>query len=292
METIAVDHRDFDHAQKISSIRAYTLTTRRKIADGYRASGMDGDPSRVDRDATQIMQSSKRSIEIPSIDLASEPVGLFVVSDDDISPDVNLVHIDLFHSSDHRVFARRRGQHLPSGILDSDQLEKLEYSTLEEAVLAVRSSNRNRKLRRGVFLVANDGSFGRDIADECFVRGYMGKRDACIVAFVDREHLESFREYYRHVDVRVAQILGPGDVIDRDDLSTLSPKADVVVVPVTRLVDSSGRVPSWIRSSKLNFIASGVRAEQSNALAIVRRLESVVGVLESPIAPVERDDEP
>ena len=291
LETIAVDHRDFDHAQKISSIRSYVLTTRRKLADSCRASELGEDPSRIDRDAREVMESNKRSIEIPSIDFDSESVGPLVVSDDDSSPDVNMVSIDLFYSSDHRLFARRRGQRLLNKIPNSDQLEKLGYSTFGESVQAVRSTNLNQKLRRGVFVVVNNESFCRDIADQCYASGYLGKRDACILAFLEREHLESFREYYGHVNVRVAQILGPGNVIDRDDLSTVSPKADAVVVPVTRLIDSSGQVPSFVRSSKMSFIVAGHKVEH-NTLAIVSRLKSVVGVLQSPVTRVESDDEP
>jgi len=218
LETIAVDQRDFDHAQQIASIRDYVLTTRRKIADDFRTSERGDDPSRIDRDATQVMESNKRSIEIPSIDLDHEAEGPLIISDDDSSPDVDMVHIDLFYSSDNRVFARRRGQRLPDEIPKSDELTKLGFSTFEEAVVAVRSKNRDRRLRRGVFFVVNNKYLGQDIADECFAGGYLGKRDACIVAFFEREELESFREYYGHVDVRVAQVLGPGDVLDRDDL--------------------------------------------------------------------------
>ncbi len=287
LETIAVDQGDFTHAQQIANIRDYVLTTRRKIADDFRATERGEDPSRVDRDATRVMVPNRRSIEIPPIEFDDKSEGPLIISDDGSSPDINMVHIDLFYSSDYRVFARWRGQRLHNERPKSDELKQLGYYPFEEAVEAVRSENRERRLRRGVFFIANDEGLGREIADACFAGGYLGKRDACIVAFLKREQLESFREHFGHVDVRVAQVLGPGDIIDGDDLGTISPKADLVVVPANRLIDSNGQVPLCVRSSKLSFVVARSAVEQRNNLALMKSVRSVVGVLESPLVQIE-----
>jgi len=69
-------------------------------------------------------------------------------------------------------------------------------------------------------------------------------------------------------------------------------------VPVNRLIDSNGQVPSFVQSSKMSFIVAGSQVDHRSDLALVKSEKSVVGVLESSVMQIEdgasrpNDDEP
>ena len=148
------------------------------------------------------------------------------------------------------------------------------YATLKQSIDDVRKANRQNRRSRGIFLVVDNGYMGRDIADTCFGSGYIGKRDPCIVAFTEVEVLEGFRRLYSHVDVRIAQILGTGEKLGMDDIKNISKKADLVVVPVSRLFQDDGQVAPYVLSTKLEFIAIASPPDQ---LKFVEGVECIVG---------------
>ena len=273
LETIAVDQGDFESAEKLAGIRDYALATRRRVADSYRAAGAGEDSARIDLDANKIMDDLKKKISIPQIRFSDEQTSSLALGDgmDDKS---NMVVFDLFYSSDHRVFVRRIDQSSPSGELDSDELSKRGYATLKQSIDDVRKANRQNRRSRGIFLVVDNGYMGRDIADTCFGSGYIGKRDPCIVAFTEVEVLEGFCRLYSHVDVRIAQILGTGEKLGMDDIKNISKKADLVVVPVSRLFQDDGQVAPYVLSTKLEFIAIASPPDQ---LKFVEGVECIVG---------------
>ena len=172
----------------------------------------------------------------------------------------------------------------------SGKWERTRYSSLEVCISALRDGNRKDRRSLGIFLVADAEHMGRDIADECFVSGYIGKRDPCIVAFTTGENLESFRELYPHSNVRVAQILGPGDVLRQDDVDNITENTDLVVVPVARLLQDDEQVVPFISSIELEFIATASHYDQ---LKLVEGIESIVGTASINLhTRVEQDDEP
>ena len=263
--------------------------TRRRVADGYRSTEAGEDSARVDLDATKIMEGEKKTISLPQIRFSDDRKPKLRLGDG-TDDKTNMVVCDLFYSSDHRVFVRRTDQKFSTEDLDSNELFKRKYSSFEQRIDSLRDGNQKNRRSQGIFLVANNENMGRNIADECFVSGYIGKRDPCIVAFTAGENLENFREFYPHVDVRVAQILGPGDAFNHDNIRIISEKADLVVVPLPRLLQDDGQVVPLVLSTELEFI---VTASDPNQLKAVEGVESVVGIASVKLPTPERqDDEP
>ena len=122
---------------------------------------------------------------------------------------------------------------------------------------------------------------GSDIAGTCFHEGYVGRSDAFIIAFIDPEHLESFREYNSFSDVRVALVLGPGSPITQSDIDDVSPLANAIVVPADRLVGSEGQILDLVKSSKMKWIVSGANDLDSESLAIFKELDSILAFIDS-----------
>lgn len=273
LETIAIDQGDFDSANEFFGIREYVLTIRRRVANGYRASDFGEDPARIDLEATKIMEDCKKTISIPHISFSEDQSSNLVLADG-MDDKANTVLLDLFYSSDRRVFVRGPGQKSPDEELNSDRLSERGYATLAQRIDAVRESNRLNRRSQGILLLASNPNMSREIADECFVSGYVGERDPCIVAFTENESLEEFREFYPHVDVRIAQVLGAGDELESDDTKHISKEADFVVVPLSRLLHDDGHATPFVLSTELEFIATAVHPDQ---LKFVEGIESIVG---------------
>lgn len=289
LETIAVDQSDFESAEQFAEVRDYVIAIRRKVADGYRATEAKGDSARIDLVATKIMDEQKKTIPIPKIRFSEEPKPNLVLGKGD-DEKTTMVVMDLFYSSDKELFVRRTDQEFPSQELESKELSDRGYSSLRVCIAALRDGNRKNRRSLGIFLVANGKYMGGDIANECFVNGYIGKTDPCIVAFTAGENLESFREFYPRTDVRVAQILGPGGVFKQDDVDNISESADLVVVPVARLLQEDQQVVPFISSFELKVIATASHYDQ---LKLVEGIESIVGTASINLhIRAEQDDEP
>ncbi|EMI44758.1 hypothetical protein [Rhodopirellula sp. SWK7] len=275
LETIAVDHGDFENAIQYARIREDVIETRSKVAHSYRAAKFGQDPSRVDREAAAVMAAERRSFAAPGIEFADAEARKLVVSGDLSLNGIDWLFLPLFYSADNRVFVRGIDQEIPVEDLDADELAKQGYREFGKAIAELRISNRNDRLKRGLFFVIDQPYLGQNIADECYHRGYVGKRDPCIVAFTSRENLEAFREYYPYVAIKVAQILGPGGAIDRDIVETVSPLADLVVAPMDRLIDANNTASSFVESGPFRYIAIASESERD---VVMKRLASVDSV--------------
>ena len=289
LETLAVDQGDFESAEEIAGIRDYVFATSKRVAEGYRAAEHKDDSARLDLDANKIMKELKSRISIPQIRFNDEQRASLILGDE-FDDDTNMVVFDLFYSNEREVFVRRIDQRSPNEEMNNAELLKRGYTSLEQSIDDVRKANRQTHRSRGIFLVVNNWYMSNNIAIECFSNGYIGKRDPCIIAFTAGEDLERFRESYPDLDVRIAQILGTGDKLGRDDFKEISKKADLVVVPATRLFQDDGQLTPYASSANLKFIATASRDEQSK---IVDGVECIVGTAPlNLLSSSEQDDEP
>ncbi|TWT74316.1 hypothetical protein [Allorhodopirellula solitaria] len=281
LENIAVDQGDFQHADELLTIEKHVRAVQSKVFDEYRAAEMGEDPARNDREATKIMAANRKSFAVPSIQFARSREPMMVFSDADEAGEDGWVLMNLCLSDDRRVMVRPADQELPDPIPDADALSDLGYLTLGQAINRVRQSNLGNRQRQGIFLVVDQTDLDADMASECYTKGYVGQRDSCIVAFTDRESLESFREYYPYVNVRVAQILSPDGELDDEQIDAVSPQADLLVAPLASLLKPDGEILPALKSSACRFIATG--ADQEVLMQAAKKVPSIEGVVVSDL---------
>ncbi|TWU16927.1 hypothetical protein [Allorhodopirellula heiligendammensis] len=281
LENIAVVQGDFQHADELSNIEKHVRSVQRQVFDEYRAAEMGEDPGRNDREATKIMAANRKELTVPSIQFARSAEPIMVISDADEAGENGWVLMNLCLSDDRDVMVRPSHHQPPDPIPDADALSDLGYHTLDQAINRVRKSNLQNRDRKGIFLVVDQPYLETDIAGECFTKGYVGRRDSCIVAFTERESLESFRDIH-YTNVRVAQILSPDGDLDNEQIDMVSPKADLLVVPLASLLAPDGGVLSTVKLSERRFVVMG--AAQEKLMHAATRVPSIVGVVVSKLS--------
>ena len=202
------------------------------------------------------MRKYRKTLTIPTIDLNDRPEQPLVITPDPDSKSADLIRLDLFYSHDRELHVLSDGQLEPAESLTSEELEQKAYLRFEHVLAEIRDQNLKSQLSRGLFLVATGPYVASEIASLCYLKGYYGHRDPCIIAFYDREQLEDFRSYDESVGLRTAQILEIPGKLDEQTLGSVSPSADLVVVPASGIVDDQGKVMSFIQSSDRRFIVA------------------------------------
>lgn len=290
METIAIDQEDFSHAIEIANLRDHIFTLKRMCSEGYRTVSAKEDQLLFDRVATQIMEDNRKDLPIPTIEISKKPRPKWMISET-LDAKNNMWMLELFDSDNHEVFVCGRDQALPSKHLDSDELSRCGYQKLEQVIQDVRATNRNEQQSRGLFMVLNSPYFYLNVFGSCYLNGYVGRRDPCILAFRDPKSLDFFQKKYRDVTPRLAQILPPGDLLDQEALYAVLDSADLVVVPYSRIITSDGLVCSVALASGKKFIVAGTLEELLQAENAIRDNTCLAGSIESDLVlRVERSD--
>ena len=281
LETLATSHGDFEGARKFRKAGDHLNQTRWLVAQGYRDNPARSRPKRTsenwretvlgakmdsdDERATKIMQSRARPLDIPDIrfERTLNQDSPLMVRYDESFPDTDLILIDVVESKDRNLHADRHGNqlskwlgnHAPrqatsAGELTSKELESIGIPRLEDRIAEVRRLSRENDRTLGFFFVCRN-KYSQDLAYDCFFAGYRNKRDLCLIAFEDSESLSNFRQWYTDVDLRLVQILGPGELLTESDIKRVSDQADAIAVPLNRLLASDEEIPTPVVESRL-----------------------------------------
>ncbi|MFN6163212.1 MAG: hypothetical protein ACK57G_08465 [Planctomycetota bacterium] len=280
METIAIDQEDFNHAIEIANLRDHVFTLKRKCSEGYGTVSEKEDEQLFDRVATQIMADNRKDLPIPTIEISKKPRPKWRISEtrDDAN---DMVLLDLFHSNSHPEFVRGHNQAMPTQPLDPDELSRQGYRTLDEAIKNIRSTNFKEQSRRGIVVVLHSPYSMPSVFTACYLNGYMGRRDPCIIVFHSPKTLEFFQRKYTSLGLHLAQLLPPGDVLDQNTLDAVSKSADIVLVPYSRIMTADGQISPIAVASGKKFIIAGTKAELLRAENAVRENACLVGSMES-----------
>lgn len=281
LANIAISRGDFQHADELVSLQDHVQDVQRKVIAEYRAAEIGEDIARNDREATQIMSANRREMTVPAIQFTSTTEPILVISDASSAISNDWAMMKLFLSGDHRMMVHPANQPLPDPLPNADALVDLGFLEVDQAIDLVRKSNLKNRRQQGIFLVSDSSYLDADIAGACYTEGYVGKRDLCIVAFTERESLESFIEYHPYMNVRTAQILSPTDTLDDKSIESVSSNADLVVVPLASLLNADGELLPAVKSSDLRFVVTGT--DQETLMRAAKQHASIVGVIVSDI---------
>ncbi|WP_146526171.1 hypothetical protein [Novipirellula artificiosorum] len=246
LETIAIDQPDFESGIVFFEIRHYLQDTVREVAATYRteldqtkraekdalSAILDAKISDEDQRATEVMRSRAKRIAIPEIEIAETNRPKRIIGTDAANHAVDFIRLDVVVGKERAVHAHRLGiefeawfqeQIRQKGVasektspsdLTSEELCELGIPTLQQQIAELRAYNRTHKRSLGILLCVRDDDVGQQIADDCYLSGYLGQRDPCIIAFDDAENLSEFQQFYEHLNLRVMLIPTDGPQTD------------------------------------------------------------------------------